>query len=389
MKYDFNFTATVKLYFGAGKLKTLHTLPMPGKKALVVISNGKSTKENGSLDCTLSELQQAGVAYIIYNKVNANPTKECVEEGGRIARENACDFIVALGGGSVLDAAKVMALSATNPGDLWNYVNSGTGLRQIPKEKLLPWIAIPTTAGTGSEADAMGVISNLATKEKLGIAGDFATYAIVDPELMMSVPPRFTAYQGFDALFHSLEGHISNIANPMADMVQEQAIRNVGKYLPRAYKDGSDMEARTMMAFASTMSGYSMVATSCTAEHSIEHALSAYHESLPHGAGLIMICKAYFSTIIRQGIADERLVEMAKWLGKTDATIPEDFLSALGALMKVCDVDNLKMSDYGIRPEEFDDMATNAMTVMERCWSKDIQPLTQTEIVNILKESYR
>lgn len=386
---EFNFTSTVKIFFGAGKLNILHTLPMPGQRALVVISNGKSTKENGSLDRTLFELNQAGVNYIIYDGVNANPTKECVEVGGTMAQDNSCDFIVALGGGSVLDAAKVIALSATNPGNLWNYVNSGTGLRQIPIEKPLPWIAIPTTAGTGSEADAMGVITNIGTNEKLGIASDFATFAIVDPELMLSVPPRFTAFQGFDALFHSLEGHISNLANPMADMVQEQAIRNVGRYLHRAYINGSDLEARTMMAFASTMSGYSMVATSCTAEHSIEHALSAYHDTLPHGAGLIMICKAYFSTIIQQGVVDARLVEMAKWLGKTDATTPSHFLDALSELMILCDVNNLKMSDYGIHPNEFDCFATNAMTVMERCWSKDIRPLSHDEIVQILHKSYR
>lgn len=386
---EFTFTTSTKLYFGCGKLNVLGTLPMPGKKALVVISSGKSVKENGALDRTLEQLTKAGVEYSIFSGISANPTKEAVEAGAKQAISDSCDFITALGGGSVLDAAKVMALNATNTGDLWQYAMSGTGGKVKPTSPALPWIAIPTTAGTGSEVDAIGVISNLKTREKLGIASDFAKYAIVDPELMLSVPSRFTALQGFDALFHSIEGHINSLANPMADMVQQQAIVNVGKYLKHAVYDGNDIEARTMMAFASTMSGYSMVASSCTGEHAIEHALSAYHERLPHGAGLLMICKAFFEMIISQGVADDRFVEMAQWLGNTGATKPLDFIETLEKLMYECDVADLKMSDYGISPNEFDTMATNAMTVMERCWCRDIRPLTHEQIVTILKKSYR
>jgi len=388
-RFNFSFGATTKLYFGTGKLSILHTLHLPGKRALVVISNGRSARVSGALDRTLNELHQAGVWTVIYDKVGANPTKEMVEEGASLFCENECDFIVALGGGSVLDAAKVMAFNANNQGDLWDYVLSGTGRKKPATADPFPWIAIPTTAGTGSEVDALGVISNLKTKEKLGIFGGFAVYAIVDPELMVSVPPRYTAFQGFDALFHSLEGYIGNMSNAWSDAIQEQAIRHVAMYLPRAYRDGNDMEARAGMAYASTMSGYSMVVTSCTAEHSIEHALSAYHEALPHGAGLIMICKAYFSTIIGQGVAGERFVKMARMLGCEDASRPEDFLAALEKLMTVCEVNDLKMSDYGITPEEFDEMADNAMTVMVRCWSKDLCPLTHDEIVSILNASYR
>jgi len=389
MANEFSFLSSTKLLFGCGKIDKLHTIPMPGKKALMVISSGRSVQDNGSLGKCLSQLSDIGISWSIYNGVSANPTKEAVEAGARQAIDEKCDFIIALGGGSVLDAAKVIALNATNTGDLWQYAMSGTGGRIMPSRPYLPWIAIPTTAGTGSEVDAIGVVSNLATREKLGIAADFARYAIVDPMLTLSVPAKYTALQGFDALFHSLEGHISNMANPMADMVQERAITNIGRYLRRAITDGNDIEARTMVSFASTMSGYSMVASSCTGEHAIEHALSAYHEQLPHGAGLIMICKAFFSKIISKGVANGRFVEMAKWLGRSQASKPQDFLEELDSLMRDCQVDNLKMSDYGIRPDEFDSMATNAITVMERCWCRDIEPLTHEEIVNILIESYR
>ena len=388
-RLDYNFPVPTQVYFGAGKLNILHTLPMPGRKALLVISNGKSVRTNGYLDRTISELTQAKVEYTIFDKIQANPIKETVEEGALLAIKEGCDFVVALGGGSVLDSAKTIAMKVTNDGDLWDYVMAGTGKRKPIGEKPLPWIAIVTTAGTGSEVDAGGVITNLKTKEKLGIFSSFALYAIVDPELMLTIPPRFTAFQGFDTLFQLLEGQICKTSNIFSDMLQETAIRNAAESLPVVYRDGKNIEARSRMAFASTMSGYSMVASTCTAEHSIEHALSANHEELPHGAGLIMISKAYYSAIINQHVADERFINMAKLLGKADASKPEDFITALDNLQKACEVNDLKMSDYGIQPAEFDDMATNAMTVMGRLATQDIQPLSHDEIVEILNKSYK
>lgn len=389
LNYDFNIPTRVM--FGAGKLNELHNQQLPGKKALLVISNGKSTRVNGYLDRTVKELEKAGVASVVFDKVQANPLKATAEEGAMFARENNCDFAVALGGGSVIDCMKAICLNATNPGDLWNYVFSGTGKRMMAKNNPLPFIAITTTAGTGSEVDCAGVISNPETNEKVGV-GDprlFATIAIVDPELMTSVPPMFTAYQGFDALFHSTEGYVCNKSNIFGDMVEETVIRSIGEYLPIAFKDGGNMEARSRMAFANTLSGYSMMTSTCTAEHSIEHAMSAYHQNLPHGAGLIMISIAYYTTIINQHVCDERFVNMAKLLGKADATKPEDFIVALANLQKACHVDELKMSDYGIVPEEFEKMATNAVETMGRLIAADRKPLSHAEIVDILKQSYK
>ena len=166
---SFNVPNSPRVVFGAGRLNELHTLPMPGKKALIVISKGKSTRANGYLDRLENELRQSGCAYVIFDRIQANPLKETVEEGAEWAKSENCDFIIVLGGGSVMDSAKVMAMKATNEGDLWDYVMSGTGKRMTPIHAPLPWIAIPTTAGTGSEVDAGGVITNLKTKEKLGI----------------------------------------------------------------------------------------------------------------------------------------------------------------------------------------------------------------------------
>lgn len=392
-QHSYDFFVPTRVLFGAGQLSDLHTLKMPGKKALLVISNGKSTIKNGSLAKTEDELKKAGCEYVVFNKVAANPLKAIVEEGAQCARDNGCDFVVALGGGSVMDAAKNMAMLAPqSTTDLWDYVFTSHGKGKTPERPVLPWIAITTSAGTGSEVDTAGVITNPETNEKIGVGGFpgmFATYAIVDPELMKTVPSKFTAYQGFDALFHSLEGYISCVDNPMGEMVQRAAIENIGKYLPRAVKDGSDMEARSAMAFANTMSGYSMVVSACTSEHSMEHAMSAYHPALPHGAGLIMISVEYFRFWIDRHVCDERFVDMARFLGKTDASKPEDFITALTGLQKACGVDDLKMSDYGIEKGEAMKMARNAREYMGMLFKADPAETSDEDIAGIFERAWR
>lgn len=389
---NYNFFVPTRVLFGAGQLSHLHEQAMPGKKAMVVISNGKSTRENGSLDRTLNELHQAGVETVLFDKVGANPLKSVVEEGGRFAKDNGCDFVVALGGGSVMDAAKIMAMYALQPGDLWDYVAGATGKMQPLVNPTLPLVAITTTAGTGSEVDQWGVVTNPETNEKIGCGGMdslFPVLAVVDPELMATVPPKFTAYQGFDALFHSTEGYISNAGSLMGDMVQLAAIENIGKYLARAVKDGSDMEAREHVAFANTMSGYSMVVASCTSEHSMEHAMSAYHPELPHGAGLVMISKEYYTHFINKHCCDERFVRMAQALGKKDAKEPMDFVTALADLQEACGVADLKMSDYGIKKEDCMTLAKNARATMGGLFMADPVRMTDEECAAIYEKSWR
>lgn len=392
----YTFYAPTRVLFGAGKLGELHAAlgaeGLAGKKAMLVISDGRSVRENGTLTRVQEQLAQANVAFVLFDKVGANPLKAIVEEGAALARTENCDFVVAVGGGSVMDAAKVMAMYAPQPGALWDYVPGATGKMLPLVNSPLPWVAVTTTAGTGSEVDQWGVVTNPDTNEKIGCGGQdslFAKIAVVDSELMRTVPPKYTAYQGFDALFHSVEGYIANARSPMADMVQRAAIEHVGKYLARAVADGTDMEAREGMAFANTMSGYSMVVGACTSEHAMEHAMSAFHHNLPHGAGLIMISLAYFGHWIDRHVCDERFVEMAKMLGMKDAAAPEDFLAALQKLQKDCGVDGLKMSDYGISVEECDVLADNARATMGGLFLSDPAPLSKEECAEIYRKSFR
>ena len=388
MSYIWNLPTRV--LFGAGMVKQLSKQQMPGRKALLVISDGKSTRMNGSLDIVSSGLREAGVQVVLYDKICANPTVTVIEDGIKAARDNGCDFVVGLGGGSVLDSVTVIsAVAPQKEGGVWDYIQGGTGGGKQLTEKPLPYIEITTSAGTGSEVDAWGVVTNPETHEKIGFQGGYADIAIVDPELMVTVPPKFTAYQGFDALFHSVEGFVSKFANEASEMVQLAAISNIAKYLPVAVKDGKNIEARTKVAFANTMSGYSMEVSSCTSEHSMEHAMSGHHQGLPHGAGLIMISLAYFTKWIEKHVCDDRFVTMAKAMGKADASSPMDFIDALTELQEACGVAGLKMSDYGITPDEFPVLARDAKTTMGGLFCCDRFEMSDEDEIEIYQKSYR
>lgn len=389
---NFKVYIPTRTLFGAGMVRELHNQQLPGKRAMVVISRGRSTIDNGYLETVESELVRAGIETVVFNRIEPNPLKSTVMEGAAFAREHGCDFLVALGGGSVMDAAKAIAFMATHPGDLWDYICGGTGKAQAKSSNPLPLVCITTTAGTGSEADQWGVITNAETNEKIGFGGYdelFPVLSIVDPELTRSVPPLFTAYQGFDALFHSTECYISRTASLLSDMYALTAIENVSEYLPRAVKNGDDMEARERVAFANNLSGAVMTFCSTTAEHSLEHAMSAYHPELPHGAGLIMISKAFYEFFIARHACDDRFVEMARAMGMSRAGKPEDFITMLVKLQQECGVAELKMSDYGITPAEFDKLAANARETMGGLFLANPCELEHADCVEILRKSFR
>lgn len=387
----FQYYVPTRILFGSGQLNKLSKKRLPGKKALIVISSGKSTRANGYLDRVEEQLKLAGVESVVFDKVLPNPTKPVVMAGAQAARDNSCDFIIGLGGGSSIDSAKAIAMMATNDGDLWDYVYGGTGGAQRMKNPPLPVVAITTTAGTGTEADAWAVVTNEETSEKIGFGNDrtFPVLSIVDPDLMLSVPPKFTAYQGFDALFHSTEGYLSKRASLMSDMYALKAVEMVGRNLATVVADGSNEAAREKVAFGNTLGGFVMSVGTTTSEHAIEHAMSAYHPQLPHGAGLIMISAAYYRHFAQVEVCRSRMIDLAKAMGRENACDPMEFVVALEQLQADCSVNHLRMSDYGITPDEFETIAKNARETMGAQFKCDRVELTEADVVSILKESYR
>ncbi len=388
---SFNYFIPSRILFGKGQLSKLHNQSLPGKKALIVTSAGTSVKKFGYLGRLEEELKKANVEFILFDKILPNPIKPHVMEGAKLARESGCDFIIGLGGGSSIDSAKSIAVMASNEGDYWDYVGGGSGKGMPVAVDPLPVVAITTTAGTGTEADPWTVITNDETNEKIGFGYDktFPVLSIVDPDLMMTVPAHLTAYQGFDALFHSTEGYINVVANEMSDMYALKSIELLGKYLSKAVNDGSDEEAREKVALANTLAGMVESTSGCTSEHSLEHAMSAFHPDLPHGAGLIMVSREYYTFFAKSGACSQRLIDMAVALGKKDAKEPMDFVIALLELQKACGMDNLKMSEYGIEKSEMEALAKNARHTMGGLFACDPAKLSDKDVVEIYNKSYK
>lgn len=387
----FRYYMPTRILFGNGMLNELHKQELPGKKALIVTTNGTSVKKFGYLSRLEEQLDRAGVEHLLFDKILPNPIKDHVMEGGALAKQNSVDFVIGLGGGSAIDAAKAIAIMAANEGDYWDYISGGTGKGLPVPNDPLPVVAITTTAGTGTEADPWTVTTKTETNEKIGGGYDktFPVLSIVDPELMVSVPAKLTAYQGFDALFHSTEGYLNNTSFAMSDMYALKAIELIGKSLAKAVRDGSDLEVRGDVALANTLAGMVESTSGCISEHSLAHAISAYHPNFEHGAALIAISKAYYTYFANTGKCDARMVEMAKALGKTDAASPMDFVTALAELQTACGVDNIQMSGYGMKRGELDKYAKNARETMGGLYAVDPVPLGDADALKILEDSFR
>lgn len=391
---NFNYYIPTRILFGPGRLNDLGTMKLPGKKAMLVTSSGPSLKKNGVVDRVLGLLGSAGVATVVFDKIQPNPIKSHVMEGAALVKKEGCDFLVGLGGGSSIDSAKAIAVMARNPGDYWDYISGGSGKGMPVQNGAMPVVAITTTAGTGTEADPWTVITKEETGEKIGFGTPetFPVLSIVDPELMLTVPPHLTAYQGFDALFHAAEGYIANCATPLSELYSLKSLELLAKYLPIAVKDGGNLEARTMVALANTLAGMVESTSSCTSEHSMEHALSGFKPEMPHGAGLIMLSQAYFSFFADK--VPERMAAMAGAMGEPVGSLspgekPLAFIHALQKLQAACGVDRLKISDYGIAKEDLPELARKARATMGGLFEMDRYRLSLEETVGIMQKAYK
>ena len=395
MNFNFSFYMPARLLFGPGKLNELEkTNYIPGNKALIVIGATGAMRKHGYLDRLTSILDKRGIEYVIYDKIQPNPLSEHVDEGAEIARNEKCDFVIGLGGGSSIDSSKSIAVMAKNPGKYWDYIEGGTGGGKTPVNGALPIVAITTTAGTGTEADPWTVITKSGSREKIGWGNDntFPKLSIIDPELMLSVPPKTTAYTGMDAFFHASESYLATVNQPASDLLSLQAVSLITNNLPTAVKDGNNLDARTKLAWANTAAGICESLSSCISHHSLEHAISAFYPTVPHGAGLTMLSVAYFSFIAERN--PDRFSDLAKAMGEDVDSLPEkekafSFIKALEKLIKAVGLEDEKLSDYGVKESDLKEMAKNSFDTMGGLF--DVTPIKMIvdDVVEIYKRAYR
>jgi alcohol dehydrogenase class IV len=287
---DFNVNLPVRIVFGLGQLKGIGQIAKDfGSKAFVTID--PYLEGSGVADEVRSYLAKSGLAVVSFSTIKPNPVCFDVDQGAALCKEHGCDVVVAVGGGSAIDTAKAVAILAVNRGQSWNYI-ARTDREVLRPETALPLVAVPTTAGTGAEVTLYSVISNPQVKEKGCIHTPliFPKVAIVDPALMASMPAKLTAMTGIDALSHSVESFINVHATPYSDLVARESIRLVARFLPEAVANGSNLKARSKMAWAAALGGIAISHAGTTLPHALGQPVSGLVDA-PHG-GSICACLA-------------------------------------------------------------------------------------------------
>ena len=270
---SFVYSQPVKIFFGVGEFGKLHErLTQLGLKRCIIVC-GRHFAPHAQKMC--GEMEQLCA---VYGEVEQNPQLSGVIETVRLARRYNADAIIGIGGGSAIDTAKFASAAAPNTGEAIEYYR---GERSF-SEKSLPVIAVPTTAGTGSEVTQVSVISHNTEKKTINDPAFMPAAAIVDPELCLSVPPRTTMNTGLDALAHALEGFWSVNHQPICELMTAEAVRLVLENLENAYRCGSDINARSAMSYAALLGGLAFAQPKTAACHACSYPLSEdYH--LPHG----------------------------------------------------------------------------------------------------------
>ena len=370
----FDFQLPTKIYFGPGKINNIGKYLKPvGKKALIV--TGKSSmRKLGVLDKVANLLKKARIESVVFEGIEPNPRHTTCDKAAALARDEGCDFVIGLGGGSAMDAAKGIAITAKTGHSVWDYVYSGPDKPQRRIDIALPIVCIPTVAATGSEADSGGIISNWETHEKTGIWGPvlFPTLSIVDPELTTTCPPDYTADGGVDIITHVMESYFTSTAKAyLQDRLTEAVIKTVMKYLPRAMKNGSDIEARTHLSWSSTVALSGLVNSGRGGYyplHALEHVVSAHYD-ISHGLGLALLLPALMDYTV--SARPEKFIEMGENIFglRLDTEDPDHaarisidamkgWLASIGRL--------LTFTDLGIDDSKFDLMADDVVRLYMR-----------------------
>lgn len=342
------FTTPGKIILGKDALKMSELdLCRMGKKALIV--TGKSMLKQGNVKILIDMLKRNGVSSAVYSEIVAEPTDKMIYKGLDIYNEEKCDFIIGFGGGSPLDAAKAIGAMATNQGRISDY-NGRTIENPLP-----PVAAIPTTAGTGSEATQFTIISDTENDIKMLLKGRFlmAELAIVDPKFSYSSPKNVTAATGLDALTHAVEAYTSKKAFSLTDGFAVSAVKRIFKYLPIVYKDAQNEKAREEMAIAALEAGISFNNSSVTIVHGMSRPIGALFH-VPHGISNAMLLKECMSFALDG--AYDRFAQLARVIGAAgdendDITAGKIFIDKLDEICNVCEVPN--MNQYGIEKKEF------------------------------------
>ena len=355
-----------------------------GKKAFIVTD--AMMVKLGNILLLEKILKEVNIDYHIFSEVNFEPNDTVVIQGKDAYRENNCDFLIALGGGSPIDTAKAISILLNNDAPLSSYMGKVIDIDRPPL------VAIPTTAGTGSEATKFTIINDTATKVKMLLTGPclIPDLAIIDPAFSKSAPQSVTSHTGIDALCHAVESYTSRKAQPLSDTFALSAIKRIFANLQKCYDNGNDTEARVQMSLAALEAGISFNNSSVTIVHGMSRPMGALFH-VPHGLSNAMLLEECMNYVVDG--AYDRFADIARYLSltddKDDVKAAKIFLNALSELLRNLNVPT--MSQYGIDKEEYfasiDKMAHDAFASGSP--SNTIKEIKVDDMVELYKKIYR
>lgn len=369
--YGFFIPTVTLLGVGAAKDAGTQAKALGATNLLIVTDAGLA--KLGVADNIKKLITDAGLKAVIYSGAEPNPTDKNVRDGVKAYKENKCDGIVSLGGGSSHDCGKGIGLMIANGGDIRDYEGVNKSTKPMP-----PFLAINTTAGTASEMTRFCIITNSDTHVKMAIVDWRVTpnVAIDDPLLMVGMPPALTAATGMDALTHAVEAYVSTIANPITDACALMAIKLIADYLRPAVANGTNLEARDKMAYAEYLAGMAFNNASLGYVHAMAHQLGGFY-NLPHGvcnAILLPEVSAYNKIACPQRFADIAVALGENIAGLAPVDAADVAIAAIRKLSKDVGIPS-GLSELGVKEADFEVMATNA--------KKDACQFTNPRLANL------
>lgn len=373
----FSYFLPVNIVFGCGEINRTGELTKHYGKMALIVTGKSSAKKSGLYDKVVESLQMAGIESVLYDKVSQNPLTTTATQGAEFAKENGCDVVVAIGGGSIMDCAKAIAFLAVNEGDINDYI-----FNNKQSDRALPLILIPTTCGTGSEGNGFAVLTNPENGDKKSLRTNaiVAKVSIVDPECMLTMPKKVLASVGFDALCHCMEAYTSRIAQPFTDALALYAMSLIAENLVSVYQGIAGKDGWEKITLASTIGGMVINTAGVTLSHGMEHPASGLKD-IVHGQGLAALTPVIIEASYKGNPV--KFAEIAKIFGGNSA---EDCSTKIKELLQKIDL-ACTLSDLGIEEKDIPWMAENCMKVSAASVTNNPVVFTQEEIAEIYRKA--
>ncbi len=385
---NFNFYAPLRIIFGKGNIKDIGQYTARNGNRVLLVTGKRHLKESGKLDLILESFKRTKKIeeVIIFNNTPQNPDIEAIQDARDEILRHKLNVVVAIGGGSSMDLAKVASICAKHKKDVMELYNNAS----LPILDAYPLICVPTTSGSGSEVSRFAVFNDNKKRLKMAMGSEsfYPKVSIIDPELTYTMPKNIIANTGFDALSHAIEAYTSKSSCPITDTYCREALSLVHTYLEDSYNNKNE-RSMEKMSLAAMFGGMALNAGRASLPHALEHALSAYRPDLPHGLGLSLVMVPFLKRAYM--CSKEKFADIAYLLGEdiTTNSLEDAAKKCIDAVLKIKEGIGLKytLKDFGFTKQEISEMVENTFFTMEHGLINSPCVFTRKDVIDIYYEA--